>query len=85
MCSGVLFHFSVCAYLARAPAALKILGTPASRPLIYFLYACLKFIRCTNQSIKSIIVEHQYTNLCAKLQFIFNKKKLTVSSLIDFP
>ena len=28
--------------LARAPASLKLLGTPMSRPLIYFLYTCLK-------------------------------------------
>ena len=29
----------VCVYIARAPVALKLFGTPASiRPLIYFLY-----------------------------------------------
>ena len=68
----VFCFFCVCVYLARAPAALK-LGTLASRSLIYFLYTCLKPYK-TYKSIKSVVVGYQYTNLCAKLQFMFNKK-----------
>ena len=69
----ILFLF-VCVF--ALPGFLKLLGTPASKAPYLFpeLFLVHLYIRRINQSVKSIIVEHQFTNLCAKLQFMFNEK-----------
>ena len=65
----VSFFVCVCVLSCHDYSCLKLLGTPASRPLIYSCTLVLNH----KTSIKSTVVEYQYTNLGAKSQFTNEK------------